>query len=125
MTTSRQIIERAYRKLRVVAIDEPMTADQAQTGLVALNSMMHGWELQGVSIGHSDLALITEFNMAERFHEAVVYCLAAKMAPDLSAQPPDADPHFRTIQAHYIDVPVSKIGLSLRYPPSRGRWGGL
>ena len=33
MTTARDIVERAFRKLGVVASDEPMTADQAANGI--------------------------------------------------------------------------------------------
>ena len=126
MTTTRALIERAYRKIGVVAVDEPMTADQGQTGLVAINSMMHGWELQGITIGHSDLLLAGEFSMADRFQEAVVYCLAAKLAPDNGVAPPmEADMMFRQVQTHYIGIPELTLPLSLTRPPSRGyrgRW---
>jgi hypothetical protein len=42
MTTARDIVEAAYRKLGVVASDEPMTADQGENGINTLNlSLIH------------------------------------------------------------------------------------
>ena len=39
MSTARDIVEAAFRKLGIVASDEAMTADQADNGINALNRM--------------------------------------------------------------------------------------
>ena len=48
--TSRDLIESAYRKIGVVASDEPMTADQGREGLNALNRMLKGWQNKGFQL---------------------------------------------------------------------------
>jgi hypothetical protein len=45
----RDLIEDAYRKIGVVAEDEPMTADQAKTGLREFNRMLRSWQ----NFGHN------------------------------------------------------------------------
>ncbi len=47
MTLVRVIIEDAFRKVGVVAHDEPMTADYAAHGLRELNRMLKGWQNYG------------------------------------------------------------------------------
>ena len=48
--TARVLISDALRKLGVVAMDEAMTADQADHGLRALNRMMKAWQNRGVNV---------------------------------------------------------------------------
>lgn len=45
--TARDLIGDALRKIGVVAIDEPMNADQAAAGLRALNRMLKSWQNKG------------------------------------------------------------------------------
>lgn len=104
MTTVRSIIESAQRKIGVVAIDEPMTADQAEIGLSALNSMMFGWALYGVDITHTALTLGDNFPLAEKFVEGTIYMLARKLAPDFGTAGVDDDAFFRALQAAYLVV---------------------
>lgn len=47
MTTTRDIISDALRKIGVVAADEAMTADQAASGLRELDRMLKGWQNRG------------------------------------------------------------------------------
>ena len=68
MATCRDIVERAYRKIGVVATDEAMTAEQAQVGLDALNMMMQGLVLDGIDVGWNDADLSGQFDM-EPFNE--------------------------------------------------------
>ena len=63
MATCRDLVERAYRKIGVVATDESMTADQAAVGMDALNMMMHGLVLDGIDTGYSDLELADQFSL--------------------------------------------------------------
>lgn len=121
MTTTRDIIERAYRKLGVVASDDPMTADQGDNGLDALNMMMHGWELDGIALGHVDLALDDDFSMVAMFHEGVVYQLAMRLGHDGAVQAPDSDAWFRKLQAHYLVLPDTTLPSPLLYTSSQYR----
>lgn len=114
MTTARDIVERAYRKLGVVASDEPMTADQGQNGLDALNMMMHGWLLDGIDVGHADLQLADVFPLEPQFVEGTVYLLAERLAPDYSA-PAAFDPRLfkQRLSAAYLIIPDSKLDSTL------------
>lgn len=59
MTTTRDIITSALRRIRIVSLgaNETPSAEEASHCLAALNDMMHGWAAQGVDLKHSDLAL--------------------------------------------------------------------
>lgn len=118
MTTTRDIVERAYRKVGIVAQDEPMDADQAANGLTSLNAMMHGWELFGIDVGHTDLALADDFTLAAKFHEATVYALAQRIAPD-NSMAFDGDAFIRALQAAYMVIDEAEMPSSLIFPPSR------
>lgn len=107
MTTVRDIVERAYRKIGVVAIDEPMGAEYADAGLDAFNEMLSGWELRGIALSpaFTDAALADTFPLADKFREGTIYLLASRIAPEWSAPVAfDADDFFRRIQAAYLTV---------------------
>ena len=114
MTTARDIVERAFRKLGVVASDEPMTADQAQNGLDTLNMMMHAWMLDGIDVGHIDLQLADQFSLEPQFAEGTVYLLAERLSPDYSA-PANFDPREfkKRLSAAFLIIPDSKIDTVL------------
>lgn len=114
MTTARDIVERAFRKLGVVASDEAMTADQAQNALDALNMMMFGWMLDGVDIGHIEMQLADVFTMQPQYEEGCVYLLAERLSPDYSA-PAAFDPSAfkKRLSAAYLIIPDSKIDTVL------------
>ena len=120
MTTARDIVERAFRKLGVVASDEAMTADQAQNGLDALNMMMHGWMLDGIDVGHIDLQLADVFTMQPQFEEGCVYLLAERLSPDYSAPAAfDVSAFKKRLSAAYLIIPDSKLDAVL----TRRRYG--
>ena len=98
-----------------------MTADQAAEGLAALNAMMHGWELFGIDIGHSDLTLESVFPMADRFREATTYALAQRIAPDNAANF-NGDEFIRALQAAYMTIEPVQMPTTLVVPPSRRRF---
>jgi len=120
MATVRDIIERAYRKISVVAEDEPMTADQAETALDALNMMMHGWELVGVNVLHADLALTDTFPLQDKFQEGTVYLLSRRLADSNATAAPETDEFLRQLQAAYMLVDEAEMPYSMIYSPSRG-----
>ena len=123
MATARDIIERAFRKLGVVASDEGMTADQAENGINALNMMMHAWVLDGIDVAHVDLELADEFTMEPRFHEGCVYLLAERLSPDYSAPVAfDSGEFKKRLSAAYCIVPEVRIDRALRMTPSQRRW---
>jgi hypothetical protein len=114
MATARDIVEAAYRKLGVVASDEPMTADQADNGINALNRMMHGWLLDGIDIGHIDLELADVFSMEPQFEEGCVYLLAERLSPDYSAPANFSPSRFKQrLSAAYLIIPDSKMDRTL------------
>lgn len=123
MATMQDIVERAYRKIGVVAADEPMTADQGSSGIDALNMMIQQWKLRGIAITYSDLTLSDTFPLEAKFEEGTVYLLAQRMAPDnAKAAQFDADDWFRAIQASYlvIDPVVMPTALTRTSSQLRG-----
>ena len=120
MATALDIVRRAHRRLGVTGQGETLQAEMAAEGLEALNAMLHGWVLHGIDIGHADLALGDTFPLETTQHEAVVDCLAARLAP-LYETPVrfDADAAFRAIQAAYLVVDEITLPLPLRRMPSR------
>lgn len=125
MTTALDIVTRAFRKIDVGAEGEVLDADAASDGLVALNSMMHGWKLRSVDTEHTDLAAGDTFPLGPEFEEGTVYLLAGRLAPDYSApQAFDADDWFRTFQAAYRVSTKVTVPKGLLYSPTgRRRWG--
>ncbi len=121
MPTVRDIVQRAYRKIGVVARDEPMTADQADAGGDALNMMMHGWKLDGVDIAHVDVVLSDEFPMEPMFQEGCVYMLAARLAPDFSVASFNTTEFMQRLSAYYLIIDDVEMPLALTRAPSQRR----
>ena len=48
--TTRDLVEDALRKIGVVAIDDPMTADESAHALRALDRLMKSWQNRGYSL---------------------------------------------------------------------------
>ena len=109
MTTVRDIVERAYRKIGVVAHDEPLTADQAANGRDAFNMMVAGWALHGIDTETGPVDLPDAFPLQAKFEDATVYLLAEKLAPDFVVAAPFADDAFRAIQAAYMQIEEAEI----------------
>lgn len=121
MATCRDIVEAAFRKLGVVASDEPLTADQADNGINALNRMMHGWLLDGIDIGHIDLQLADVFSMEPQFEEGCIYLLAERLSPDYTAPANFSPSEFKKrLSAAFLIIPTSKFDLTLTR--RRGFW---
>lgn len=121
MTTARDIVERAFRKLGIVASDEAMTADQADNGINALNDMMHGWLLDGIDIGHADLELADVFTLEPQFVEGCIYLLAERLSPDYSTPANFSTSQFKQrLSAAFLIIPDSKFDRTLTR--SRRSW---
>lgn len=125
MATARDLVDAAMRKIGVVAEDEAMTADQALHGVDTLNRMIAGWELQGVTVGWRETGISEEVDLPLNLHEATIFCLAERLAPDYMRQAPDASRYFRRIQAAYIIIPDAEVARALRRTPSQRRWTGF
>ena len=122
MPTMQDIVRRAYRKIGVVAEDEPMTADQGASGMEALNMMIHQWKLRGIAITYSDLTLADTFPLLPQFEEGTVYLLADRLAPDNGKQVGfDADDFFRAIQASYLVIEAAAMPRALMRTSSQIR----
>ena len=121
MATVRDIVERAFRKIGVVASDEAMTADQAEAGETALNMMMNAWELQGVDVAHNDVTLAEQFPLQPKFEEGAVYMLASRLAPDYSKPGFDESQWMQQLQAAYLIVDTVRAPLALQRTSSQ-RW---
>ena len=61
MTTTREIITRAMRRIRIVDAMQQPSAEDADLVLDALNDMMQAWQWDGVPIEHTDLTLTDTF----------------------------------------------------------------
>ena len=120
MTTVRDVIERAYRKIGVVAMDEPMDAEQGSAGLSAFNEMVSAWALSGVTLSpaFTDAAQSDAFPLADKFREGTIYLLASRLAPEWTVPVSfDADDFFRKIQAAYMAISeVTMDGNLIRQP---------
>lgn len=115
MPTLNDICERAMRKIGVVAIDEPMTADQGLHAQEAYNAMVAGWGLRGVEAPVAAVSLQDQFPFPPRFEEAVTYLLADALAMDY-ARPPvgmKAVQALRDIKAYFHVVPLANANPAL------------
>ena len=113
MATCRDIVQRALRKIGVVAMDEAMTADQAETGMDALNMMMSALMLDGIDVAWNEAELSDQFAMEPQFHEGCVYMLANRLAPDFSAPGFDESRFKRGLSSAYLIVPDSVLDTTL------------
>lgn len=124
MPTMQDIVTRAFRKIGVVAGDEPMNADQGAAGMVSLNMMIHQWKLRGIAITYSDLTLADTFPLLPQFEEGTVYLLASRLAPDnATAAQFDADDWFRAIQNSYLVIDAAAMPSAIMRTSSQIRNG--
>lgn len=122
MTTTLDIINRAFRKIGIKAEDEALTADQVAHGLDTLNMMLFGWELWGIALGHTALTTGDTFPLAAKFEEGTVYLLAERLSTDYSVPPSfSADDFLRRIQAAYMVIPEAAMPKALLWTPSQRR----
>ena len=122
MTTVRDIVERAHRKIGVAPLDEPLTAEMADNGLDAFNEMLSAWALDGITLSpaFTDATLADTFPLADKFREGTVYLLAERLRPDYTRPATfNADDFFRKIQAAYTVIPTVTVPSVLLRTPSQ------
>lgn len=119
MTTTRDVVERAFRKIALKAEDQAITGDMLEHGVAVLNDMMFGWELFGINISHSELEAADTFPLAAKFVEGTVYQLATRLSPDYLVPAPDSDRFFRALQAAYVVIDEATIPKALTRLPSQ------
>jgi hypothetical protein len=119
MSSSAQIVTRAYKRLGLVEPGEDPAADMAADGLAALNAMLASWAAHGVNVS-PDVPLPAK-------HEKGVTAL---LAVDLSAEYPgsltprveaDAADGWQALQADYISAPLATFDCALVGMPSKGQ----
>lgn len=118
MATVRDIVQRAFRLIGVVAHDDAMSADQGAAGLAAFNDMLHAWTLDGITLSpaFTDAALNDAFPLADAYREGCAFILAGRLSPEFMAPAAfDADDFFRKVQASYCTVTESTIDEALTW----------
>lgn len=117
MATVRDIVTKAFRKLSVAGVNSPVTAEEMDEGVDALNSMIKAWKLRAVDLSWTDQAASDTFALDGEYHEGVIYLLASRLSPDYVAPAGfDADDWFRTFQA------ANQTPPSLTVPPAISSW---
>jgi len=86
--TALELIQKAARLIGMTAQGQTLSAEEAQDGLSALNEMLHAWALEGIILGHTDLALGDTVNLPSEYTMGVRYNLALEMAADIPTDPP-------------------------------------
>lgn len=120
MTTVRDIVQAAYRKIGVAASGEPIADDEAAEGVFTFNLMMHSFKARNADILHSDLGLNDAITLPVQFREGLVYMLAGRLSPDFMTPAAfDADQWFRELQAAYGTIPSLTVPAAVLRPPSR------
>lgn len=119
MTTTRDIVERAFRKIGLKAEDEAITGDMLAHGVDTLNAMMFGWELFGIALDHTALAATDDFSLEAKFEEGTVYQLASRLSPDYLVAAPDSDRFFRALQAAYLVIDEMTLPKAITRLPSQ------
>lgn len=130
MTTAREIISGALERIRAYAGGESPSAEDADRSLVALNRMLFAWELDGIALGHTELALDDVLNVPDTHLEPIEDNLAVKLwglfwddsaRPVPSALKSDADDGKSLLRGLYLDMDPLTIDRSL----IPRRWWGL
>lgn len=124
MTTVNSICERALRKLRIAAKDEPMQADDARHTCDALNAMLSALSIGESDAGHTPVNLSSEFSYPARLEEPIVLMLAARVAQDFGAEPPNASHAERLVEAWFFNPSNVQYPDELTQVPSQDRWAG-
>jgi hypothetical protein len=127
MVTANDVVKRALRLIEVIAAGETPAAEDAQDALTSLNRMLHGLELHGIYLGHTDLALADTVNLPDGHIDALENILAVRLAPEFGANPSpivvvQADSGQTLLESHYQVVPTMEIDGALRSMPSQN-WG--
>ena len=122
--TASQVIERALRRINVLAAEEAVSANDMVDCLQLMNDMMFNFPARGIQYVHIQLAQTDTVNVPDMLVRALVHVLADELAddfgmpitPDLRA---DIEESKHQLQAYYFIPTPAKINRGLL----RWRWG--
>lgn len=80
--TARQVLLRAFRRLKLIEGEEPMTAAELADGLVTMNGAMFGFGPKGIHYAHVDLAAADTVNLPDEQISNLVWMIAEALAPE-------------------------------------------
>lgn len=132
-TTPRTMVTRALRMLGHDPEETP-TSTEMDSGLQALNAMLHDWKGQAVDIGHSDFALDDDMSVEldPKFTQGTTALLAIVLSPEYPhAQIPPpvaimAQQGWAALQAAYFDSSVDSdlvVDEGFQRLSTNRRWG--
>lgn len=87
--TKRQFVEQAFEEIGFAAYVYDLTADQLDSALRRLDSMMATWDAKGVQLGYpltsnpQDSDLDTQTNVPDSANEAIYLNLGIRIAPSV------------------------------------------
>lgn len=130
--TARDTITRAMRMLGVIIGGTDPSDVESSNGLLALNAMMHGWKGKGVDIGHIDLDINDDLDVADEHCEGTTALLAIALAPEFTVSVSAAvgvlaSEGWSSLQAAYITNDITRdmtveTGLRRLGANRRGGW---
>lgn len=85
MTTAREVVKSALRKLQVIEDGGEPTASEAKDSLEGLNDFLENLSVDGVSIAHKTLTLDDTVNIDKAHIQTIKNQLAVKLAPEFGA----------------------------------------
>jgi hypothetical protein len=125
MTIMREFIRRAYRRIGVVASDEPMTADQLDVGMQEFASLLRAWDGWGIKSAPVDITAESAFPMADAFEDHAGTILASRLAEMNGLPGPDRREAENRMLNMAMETPKAEIPLALRRTdPVRRFWSG-
>lgn len=87
MTTARDCIKAAMRRIRVLESGEEPTAEEGADALEMLNDMMFGFNGDGIEFVHTTLALADNINVPDEQVEHIKNMLAVKLCDEYKKVP--------------------------------------
>lgn len=117
--TARQVIDRAARRINILAAEESLNANEAVDCLQILNDMMFGFGPAGIQYVHTDLAATDTVNVPDEQVRNVTlllcYELADNFGVNLDAVTAAAIVSAKLeLQAYYLQVNPAVPDRSLR-----------
>ena len=125
MAMNSQIVLSAYRRVGIVAADEPMTAEQQNSGLDELRAMVRSWETWGIKAGPGDFNPDEAFPLPEMFEDGSATILAGRLAEMHGLPGPDGREALNRMIALTYQMDEAEVPLTLRRTdPVRRLWSG-
>lgn len=80
MATVGDIINAATQRLRIQALGEELSANEAEYCLDEYNQMLHAWEIDGINLAHLEATLDDEIDAPDSHLEAIKLSLCERIA---------------------------------------------